>query len=73
MQLCVVMMVVCGKGFIHGTEPHDKHISVCPRLWLYQEAPLDLRPLDTVSPPIILNTMMAYITEHQTLQVKTVA
>ena len=28
MQLCAVMMVVCGKGFIHGAEPHDKHINV---------------------------------------------
>lgn len=41
--------------------------------FIYQEAPLDLSPLDAVSLPIILNTMMAYITEHQTLLVKTVA
>ena len=74
MQLCVVMMVVCGKGFIHATEPHGKHICVHARLWLYlPRGSLDSSPLDAASLPIILNTMMAYITEHQTLLVKTVA
>lgn len=60
-QLCVVVeMVVCGKGFIHGAESRNKHISVISWLRLYQEAPLGLRPSDAVFPPITEHSVGKY-------------